>query len=157
MGCGKSTVGRRLATMTGRTFVDMDTYIEQQAGMSVSAIFEVHGEVRFRAFETAACTALAQQQGLVIAAGGGALAFAENARILRQSCTVVWLDVSPETVLSRLEGDATRPLLQAADKEEHVRTMMAQRRPLYEAAAHITVSADDAPESVARRVAAALR
>lgn len=153
MGCGKSTVGRRLAALTGRTFVDMDSYIEQKAGMSVSAIFEAHGEAYFRALETAACAELAARDGLVLAAGGGALTFAENARILRERCTVVWLDVSAETVLSRLEGDTARPLLQAPDREARVRALMAQRRPLYAAAAHLAVTADEAPETVAHRVA----
>ena len=57
MGCGKSTVGRRLAEWTGREFVDMDSYIERQAGLSVSAIFDRFGEADFRRRERAACAA----------------------------------------------------------------------------------------------------
>ena len=156
MGCGKSTVGKRLATVTGREFVDMDTYIEQTAGICVSEIFARHGEAYFRALETQACKELALRDGLVIAAGGGALISPENARILRARCTVVYLDVTPETVLSRLEGDTMRPLLQGEGKEARVRELMSVRRPLYEAAAHVAVAADGDFETVAARVATLL-
>ena len=67
------------------------------------------------------------------------------------------MDVSAETVLSRLEGDATRPLLQGTDKEPRVRALLAERRPLYAAAAHLTVAADGAPEEVAAQCAQALK
>lgn len=68
MGCGKTTVGRQLAALSGRRFVDMDEYIEQQAGMAVSEIFRQYGEDDFRRREREACRALARQTGLVIAA-----------------------------------------------------------------------------------------
>ena len=63
MGCGKTTVGKRLAALTGAQFVDMDEYIEQQAGMTVSAIFEQFGEADFRRREREACRASAPQSG----------------------------------------------------------------------------------------------
>lgn len=109
MGCGKSTVGRVLAQMTGRTLVDTDTYIEAQAGMTVSAIFARFGEADFRRREREACAALAGESDLVIAAGGGALTFSENVRALSATGDIVLLEVSAETVLKRLAGDTTRP------------------------------------------------
>lgn len=157
MGCGKSTVGQRLAALTGYRFVDMDRYIEQQAGRSVRAVFETYGEPHFRALEAAACADLSTQTGRIIAAGGGAVLFPENARILRQNCIVVWLDASLETVLARLEGDTTRPLLQGPDAQTRVRALWQERRPLYAAAAHLTVVADGTPEAVAHRIAAELK
>ena len=72
MGCGKTTVGRNLARKSGRKFVDMDSYIEEKAGMKVSEIFEKYGENRFRDMEHEACLELADTKGLVIASGGGA-------------------------------------------------------------------------------------
>lgn len=69
MGCGKTTVGRQLAALSGRRFVDMDEYIEQQAGMAVSEIFRQYGEDDFRRRERETCRALAGQTGLVIARG----------------------------------------------------------------------------------------
>lgn len=152
MGCGKSTVGRLLAEKTGRSFVDMDTFIEEQAGMSVSSIFEQYGEADFRRREREACRALAARQGLVIAAGGGALTFQENAGALSASGTIVLLEVSPETVLKRLEGDTTRPLLMRRDKEAAVRELMARRLPLYRRAATVSVDGEGTPEAVAEAV-----
>lgn len=156
MGCGKSTVGRTLAQMTGRMFVDTDAYIEAQAGMTVSAIFDRFGEADFRRREREACAALAGKQNLVIAAGGGALTFAENVRALSVTGDIVLLEVSPETVLKRLAGDTTRPLLQRADKEKAVRELMAARAPLYRLAAAFTVNGENTPETAAKAVLAVL-
>ena len=78
MGCGKTTVGRNLARKSGRKFVDMDSYIEEKAGMKVSEIFEKYGENRFRDMEHEACLELADTKGLVIASGGGAFTFQRN-------------------------------------------------------------------------------
>ena len=94
MGCGKSTVGPLLAGMSGRKFVDMDSYIEQHAGKTVSAIFAEDGEPHFRALEREACAVLAAQSGLVIAAGGGTLVQQGNADILRKTGVIVLLDAS---------------------------------------------------------------
>ncbi|MCI8497557.1 MAG: shikimate kinase [Clostridiales bacterium] len=150
MGCGKTTVGKALAAKWRVPFVDMDDYIEAQAGMKVSEIFERFGEEHFRALERDACKTLAAGKPCVVAAGGGALTFPENVRALREKgCRILMLCVRPETVLRRLEGDTTRPLLNRPDKEEAVRELLARRLPLYEAAAHFTVDANgEAPETI---------
>ena len=156
MGCGKSTVGRELAALTGRRFVDMDSFIEEEAGMPVSAIFERYGEAEFRRREQEACRRLAGETGLVIAAGGGALTFPANVEALERGCDIVLLDVTPETVLRRLEGDDSRPLLQGPDKERAVRGLFAARLPLYEKAARLRVDGERPPREVAADIAARL-
>mgnify|MGYP002908643520 FL=1 len=78
MGCGKSTVGKNIARKSGRKFLDMDSYIEEKAGMTVSEIFEKYGEEKFRDMEHDACVELAGLEGLVIASGGGAFTFKRN-------------------------------------------------------------------------------
>ena len=156
MGCGKTTVGRQLAALSGRRFVDMDEYIEQQAGMAVSEIFRQYGEDDFRRRERETCRALAGQTGLVIAAGGGALTFAANVEALRPSCVIVLLEVKPETVLTRLKGDTSRPLLAREDKEAAVRELFAARLPLYRAAAQYTVDGEQPPLAVAKTIQALL-
>ncbi len=156
MGCGKSTVGRLLAGRYGRRFVDMDSYIEQRAGMPVSAIFEQFGEADFRRREREACAALAAERGLVVAAGGGALVDSENARVLSATGDIVLLEVTPEEVLRRLEGDTTRPLLMRPDRERAVRELLAARLPLYRRAAAFTVDGCRAPEAVAADIFAVL-
>ena len=152
MGCGKTTVGRLLAEQVGYRFVDMDAYIEEQAGMTVSAIFERFGEADFRRREREACTALAAESGLVIATGGGALTFPENAEALGRTGCIVLLSVSPEALLKRLEGDTTRPLLARPDKEQALRELFERRLPLYRAAADVEVDGGGAPAQVADAV-----
>lgn len=152
MGCGKTTVGKELAALTGRRFVDMDDFIEKEAGMTVSEIFRRYGEADFRRRERACCMKLAGEKGLVIAAGGGALTFSENVEALKESGIIVFLRVSPETVLRRLEGDTTRPLLQRPDKEVAVRTLMAERAPLYQRASDVVISGEGDAREVAGRI-----
>ncbi len=156
MGCGKSTVGKLLADATGFAFVDMDSYIEQTDGRTVSAIFTADGEAHFRHLEHEACRALSGQTGLVIATGGGAVLRADNVDALRDGGTIVWLKVHADTVLSRLQDDTTRPLLQRPDKAAAVTELLTARTPLYEAAADITVDADADAPTVAAAILAAL-
>ncbi len=157
MGCGKTTVGRLLAEHIGYRLVDMDEYIEAQAGMTVAAIFDRFGEEEFRRREREACVALAEKSGLVIATGGGALTFPDNARVLRETGVTVLLSVSPAAILRRLEGDTTRPLLARPDREAALQELYDRRLPLYRAAADIEVLAEDTPDAVADRVIAALK
>lgn len=156
MGCGKTTVGRQLASLAERPFVDMDRYIEEQAGMTVSDIFRDFGEEDFRRREYEACVSLAAASDLVIAAGGGALTFPRNAEALAAGCTIVLLRVSPETVLRRLKGDTSRPLLAREDKEAAVRELYAARLPLYEQAAGLQVNGEQPPLQVAKDILAKL-
>ena len=81
MGCGKSTVGKNIARKSGRKFLDMDSYIEEKAGMTVSEIFEKYGEEKFRDMEHDACVELAGLEGLVIASGGKILSVIVGVRL----------------------------------------------------------------------------
>lgn len=153
MGCGKSTVGRELASLTHRLFVDMDEEIVSEAGMTIPALFEQYGEAEFRRRERDVCAQLAQRQGLVIAAGGGALTFEDNVKVLSQSGDVVLLDVPLEVILRRLRGDTGRPLLAGPDREQAARELYDRRLPLYRAAAAHIVDADVPADTVARRIA----
>ncbi len=156
MGCGKTTVGRLLAAKTGRRFVDTDAVVEEEAGMAVEDLFKRFGEEEFRLRERQVCARLAERENLVIATGGGALTFPENVDSLRRNGIIILLDVSPETVLERLKGDRTRPLLQREDKEAAVRELMSRRLPQYYEAASLFVSADPSPEEVAEEILLAL-
>ena len=156
MGSGKTTVGRRLAQKAHMEFIDMDDYIEQREGRTITDIFAQDGEETFRRMETEAARELASRRGLVIAAGGGALTFAANVEALRPSCVIVLLEVKPETVLTRLKGDTSRPLLAREDKETAVRELFAARLPLYRAAAQYTVDGEQPPLAVAQTIQALL-
>ena len=135
MGAGKTTVGKALSSLMSRPLLDTDQLIEAQAGMSVSRIFEVWGEEEFRRLETETIrTILDRKEAVVLSVGGGLP--------LRQAGQVVYLRVKPQTVLTRLKGDTTRPLLQGGDVEEKVRNLLTLRGPVYEEGAHLIVDVD---------------
>lgn len=121
-GCGKSTVGKQLAETLGKTFVDADAVIEEQAGMSIPEIFASEGESGFRKWETKVLSELGKESGLVIATGGGCVTKGENYPLLHQNGTIYWLqrDIS----LLPIDG---RPLSQADKLQE----MYAARKPMY--------------------------
>ena len=122
-GCGKSTVGKMLAEKMDKIFLDSDSVIEEQAGMSIPEIFEQSGDSGFRAWETKVLSQLGKRSGLVIATGGGAVTKAENYPLLHQNGTIVWLlrDID-------LLPTSGRPLSQKGNLQE----MYAVRKPLYE-------------------------
>ena len=143
MGAGKSTVGRELAAHMGKTFVETDALVERRAGMSVSDVFACHGEGHFRDLESAVVREAAESHDCVIACGGGVVLREENVAALKASSVLVYLEVSPQSVLSRIGPQSTvRPLLSGPDMERRVAELMQQRRSAYEAAADVTVVTD---------------
>lgn len=152
MGCGKSTVGKTLAKQLNFDFCDCDSLAEQRSKKTVSQIFADEGEAFFRKLETKIITELCSKQGQIIATGGGAVLNSQNVEALRNSGIVVFLDVSSETVLKRLSGDTSRPLLAREDKETAVKELMTARYPLYSKAAHITINANSDAEDVAKKI-----
>lgn len=152
MGCGKSTIGKILAKKTGTTFVDMDNYIEKKAGMSISEIFEKHGEDHFRDLEHQACIELSQTDNKIIAAGGGALTFDRNITALKENGTILFLDASYKAICIRLKNDTTRPLLQCENRNEKIRELLEKRVPLYRKAADLTVEANLPPNKVTAKI-----
>ena len=149
MGSGKTSTGRPLAERLGYGFVDADAVIEQAAGCSIPEIFERDGEAGFRKLESQVLSAISQRHSLVVATGGGVVTQPENWGLLH-SGIVIWLDVIPNQLLQRLKADSTvRPLLQTADPEAALNTLLNERRPLYAEADLTVVINDEAPEAVA--------
>ena len=152
MGCGKSTIGRRLAKLSGREFIDMDSFIEEQQGMSIPEIFASLGEPAFRQMETEASQILAQKQELVIASGGGTVLNPENVRILKKSGKILLLDAPLAALQERLKFDTQRPLLQRPDRREFIEQLYKQRFPLYQQAADLVIPAGAPGNVVARTI-----
>ena len=149
MGSGKTSTGRPLAERLGYGFVDADAVIEQAAGCSIPDIFDRDGEAGFRSLESQVLSAISQRHSLVVATGGGVVTQPENWGMLH-SGIVIWLDVVPEQLLQRLKADSTvRPLLQTADPEVALNTLLNERRPLYAEADLTVVINDETPEAVA--------
>lgn len=143
MGAGKTCVGRWLAERFGLRMVDADKEIERQAGASINTIFECEGESGFRARERATIAALLGEDGLVLSTGGGAVLDADNRRLLHARGFVVHLHVGVEQQLERLARDRSRPLLARGDREDVLRTLAAQRAPLYAQVADLVFDTND--------------
>lgn len=162
MGAGKSTVGRRLAALSGRAFVDLDEEIVGSTGCHIDALFAELGEAGFRSLEAGATRDLAakwhqggdEAPGLVVAAGGGWMSNLEARAALPEARTV-WLKVGPEEAARRLSlDDATRPLLAGYDPARRLEDLLAERLPAYGEATYTVDTTGRGTEVVAREVAA---
>ena len=129
-GAGKTSCGRELARLLHRPFVDLDDAIALESGREPSRIITEEGEEAFRRLETEAARRYGGRSGLVVACGGGIVTRAENYDLLHQNGTVVLID----RPLDQLSSDG-RPLSQA----QGIERLAAQRRPLYESWADVTV------------------
>lgn len=153
MGAGKSTIGRSLASLLHKTYLDSDHEIEARTGAPVALIFEIEGEAGFRQREAAVVDELTRGRDMVLATGGGVVLSADNRRCLRERGTVVYLHAPLETLLERTRHDRNRPLLQTSDREGVLKRLLEQRDPLYREVAHVVVETTHRPPAtVAREV-----
>lgn len=142
MGVGKSTVGVRIAELTGRMWYDTDVVITDRHGR-ISDIFEYYGEAHFRSLETEVVRELSGRDGLVISTGGGLVLKPENSELLKQNGKIFFMRASFETLLKRVRADETRPLLKNTGKTaESLGKLLAQRTPVYEHVADYIVDTD---------------
>ncbi|MBX3725453.1 MAG: shikimate kinase [Xanthomonadales bacterium] len=156
-GAGKSSIGRALADLLGRPFVDLDHAIEATAGARVALIFEHEGESGFRRRESEALArALAAPLPSLIACGGGVVLDPGNRARLREHALVVHLAATIEEQLGRLARDRQRPLLQVPDRRARLESLAEQREPLYGATAHLRFHPSGPPAQAARALAGLL-
>ena len=143
MGCGKTSVGERLAQKLSYRFRDTDRLLEQSEGDTINHIFAQHGEEYFRKKETRLLEELISSlDHTVLSTGGGLPLREQNVEILQEMGFVVYLKASMETTLKRLKGDKTRPLLQGEDPEKRIESLLAYRTPIYEKAAQRIIVTD---------------
>ncbi len=145
MGAGKSTIGRLLAKELHLPFKDSDKEIEVRTGADIPWIFDVEGEQGFREREQAVLVDLCQEDGLVLATGGGAVLRQANREALRAGGRVIYLHTSVEQQLERTARDRNRPLLRTANPEQVLRELMATRDPLYREIADVIIETDQRP------------
>jgi shikimate kinase len=143
MGAGKSTIGRHLAGLTKKTFLDADKELEARTGAAIPLIFEIEGEQGFRKRETDIIDELTQQKDLVLATGGGAVLADANRRALHSRGTVVYLAANIDTLVERTRHDKSRPLLQNVDRRRKFEELMAERDPIYRQEADLIVDTDN--------------
>ncbi len=143
MGSGKTSVGRQLAKKLQYSFCDTDELIEKENKTSVRNVFSAYGEEYFRKLETATISDLYKNMTRTVLSTGGGLPITEgNDRLLRRLGHVIYLKASQETLMKRLQGYTSRPLLAGENVEEKVYDLLQQRTPIYEKAAHFSVSTD---------------
>ena len=141
MGTGKSAVGKALAEKLGQEFIEMDSFIEQEAGKTIPEIFQQDGEITFREFEIEVTRQVSLKKNVVISCGGGVVLNKINIDRLKQECLIVYLTASPGVILKRALADETeRPLLKTPDRARQIEQLLKFRRPFYERAADLTVA-----------------
>ena len=146
-GCGKSHIGKILADVLSKEFVDADALVEELAGKPIPLIFAESGEVGFRRLETAVLEQAGKRSGIVIATGGGCVTRAENYPLLHQNSTICWI----RRDISKLPTNG-RPLSQASS----LQSMYQARMPFYKAFSDIQVDNETTPENAAKAIASLL-
>lgn len=142
MGAGKSTIGRQLAEALSFRFEDSDHEIQRRTGVDIPTIFEYEGEEGFRNREQQVIAELTNQEGIVLATGGGAMLREVNRQHLTARGVVIYLHCSPEQQFARTNRDRNRPLIQTEDPLQSLRDIMAIREPLYRQVADLVVSTE---------------
>lgn len=134
MGVGKSTVGRRLATLLHADFADVDEEIESAAQMGIPEIFESYGEPCFRDGERRVIARLLGREHaarIVIATGGGAFCNDETRTLILEHAIAVWLDSDLDILVARVSRRSNRPLLKDKDPVQVLATLRAEREGAY--------------------------
>ncbi len=157
-GSGKTAVGKVLAALLGQTHIDTDAVISERAGCDISAIFASEGESGFRKRERQTITECIVKRPGVISVGGGAVMNPDNVADLRSIATIVWLQAPAELLWQRIESDPTstktRPALTGRTGLDEVKHLLAQRSPVYEQTADLTINASTGtPEELADIIA----
>jgi shikimate kinase len=141
MGCGKSTMGRKLAQRLNLCFIDLDKYIEERNFRTIPTLFAEEGEEGFRLLEKKALEEIADFENLVIATGGGAPCFFDNMELMNRTGTTIYIAPPTEVLVDRLvKSKNERPLIKGKSREELTRFIdenLRKRAPFYEKASLI--------------------
>jgi shikimate kinase len=159
MGCGKTTIGRTLASALKLTFIDLDTFLEERYFRTIPQIFAEEGEDGFRLKERKVLEEVSAFDDVIVATGGGAPCFFDNMKLMNNSGFCVFLDVDIDALVSRLIHARTeRPLIKGKSPQElreYIEGLMEKRRPFYEKARYILKGAEIFPDQLIRLVKSA--
>lgn len=149
---GKTTVSEILGAILKRKVVDTDALIVGEYG-DISEIFKRYGEEYFRELETDAVRKAAKLENVIVSTGGGSVIRPRNVEYFKRNGKIVYLKTSIETLIERAGNDGTRPLLKG-NAAENLKKLYAERTPVYEKTADMTVVTDGvSPEEVAKKIA----
>jgi shikimate kinase len=131
MGSGKTSIGKLLAKRTGKLFIDTDNEIIKESGMTITEIFNKFGENYFRDLEHKVLSKVKSIENHVISTGGGVILKLENIKIMKNSGTIIFLDIDVETQLSRVKNKKNRPLLDSNNMAENLVNIKKDRDYIY--------------------------
>ena len=131
MGSGKSAIGKVVSSIIDVPFVDADVEIEKAAKLSISEIFERHGEKFFRDRENQVIKRLLKERPCVLATGGGAFVDEKIRISIKQHGVSVWLNADLETLWKRVKHKKTRPLLRTDNPKETLANIYKKRIETY--------------------------
>ena len=155
MGTGKTVVGKKIAEIMGRIFLDIDSEIEKVLKCAISEIFDRYGEEKFRKKESDILSSISGRNNLVVSTGGGIVLNTENLEKMKKSGLVVTLIARPEIICERLREDASRPLLANLDereKLEEIKRLIFMRAGLYIKGNYIIDTSDLNSDIVAQNI-----
>ncbi|RCS22365.1 shikimate kinase [Phyllobacterium salinisoli] len=156
MGAGKSTVGKKIASLLGLPFFDADNEIEAVSRMSIPELFEAYGETEFRDLERRVIQRMLEDGPMVLATGGGAYMNAQTREAIAALGVSVWLKADLDLLMERVSRRQNRPLLRNANPRDVMKKLMAERYPIYALADLAVTSRDEKKEVIAQEVLDAL-
>lgn len=153
-GAGKSSIGRALARRLSVPFIELDEEIVREAQMTLSTIFEIHGEAYYRAMERDVLRRLLEaKKPAVLATGGSIVTDAETWGLLRNRARTVWLKATPRDHWDRVvaQGDV-RPMRGRPRAMNELKQLLSTRTPLYEQASETVDTSGRAPDSIVHEI-----
>lgn len=140
MGTGKTTIGKAVAARLDFDFLDSDAEIEKRAGKPIAEIFSGEGEAVFRQYEREFIESGHPVSGQVVACGGGLVVPDGMLERVKRLGVVICLSASAESILQRTRSNTARPLLNVPDPEARIRSMLAEREPIYRRAGTVLLT-----------------
>jgi len=144
---GKSLVGKSLSAKLSWSFIDTDSLLVSERGLSIGEIVDSFGWETFRQWEGETLKQVCATGRQVVATGGGVVLIADNVKLMQESGRVIWLQATPETIKKRMQQDEKtqdfRPALSSRDSISEIEETLAERAPLYQHAMDFAVDTDD--------------
>jgi len=152
MGCGKTTLGKKLASALKLSFIDLDTFLEEKYFRTIPQIFAEEGESGFRLKEQKVLHEVTTFDNIIVATGGGAPCFFDNMELMNKTGYCIFLDIDTSTLVKRLiHAKTERPIIKGKSADElhdFIEGMMLKRRPFYEKAMYILKGREINPQRV---------
>jgi XRE family transcriptional regulator, aerobic/anaerobic benzoate catabolism transcriptional regulator len=158
-GAGKSSIGKSVATKLGIPFVELDEEIVREAQMTLSTIFEIHGEAYYRSMERDVLKRfLDTTKPVVIATGGSLVTDPETWSLLKRKAKTIWLKATPREHWDRVvsQGDV-RPMRGRPKAMNELKDLLTARTPLYEEATTTIETSGRTPKEITDEIVRSTR